>query len=76
MPAPEEAVLIILREWLVKADNDLTAAGQILKLGKAAPMEPLYKLVLSSLSTISLHGRRVAPFARMSATFQSPTFFA
>ena len=38
MPA-SKAVLTVVREWLVKADNDLTAAAQILKLGKAAPVE-------------------------------------
>ncbi len=41
MPAPEEAVLIVLREWLVKAENDLTAASQIIKMGKAAPMDTI-----------------------------------
>jgi HEPN domain-containing protein len=41
MPAPEEAVVIVLREWLVKAENDLTAAGQIMKMGKAAPMDTI-----------------------------------
>ena len=41
MPAPEEAVLIVLREWLVKAENDLTAATQIIKMGKAAPMDTI-----------------------------------
>jgi HEPN domain-containing protein len=39
MPAPEKAVLIVLREWLLKAENDLTAATQIIKMGKAAPMD-------------------------------------
>lgn len=34
-----EATLTVVREWIVKADNDLTAAIQILKLGKAAPVE-------------------------------------
>jgi HEPN domain-containing protein len=38
MPA-SEAVLTVVREWLVQADNDLTAAAQILKLGKDAPVE-------------------------------------
>ena len=38
MPA-SEAILTVVREWIVKADNDLTAAAQILKLGKAAPVE-------------------------------------
>jgi HEPN domain-containing protein len=38
MPA-HEAVLTVVREWIVKADHDLTAAAQILKLGKAAPVE-------------------------------------
>jgi len=33
-----EAVLTVVREWIVKADHDLTAAAQILKLGKAAPI--------------------------------------
>jgi HEPN domain-containing protein len=41
MPAPEDAVLIVLREWLVKAENDLTAAIQIIKMGKAAPMDTI-----------------------------------
>lgn len=34
-----EAVLTVVREWIVKADNDLPAAAQILKLGKASPVE-------------------------------------
>ena len=34
-----EAVLTVVREWIVKADHDLTAAAQILKLGKDAPTE-------------------------------------
>ena len=38
MPAPE-ATLTVVREWIVKADHDLTAAAQILKLGKAAPTD-------------------------------------
>ena len=38
MPA-SKAILTVVREWLVKADNDLTAAAQILKLGKASPVE-------------------------------------
>ena len=37
----EEAVLIVLREWLVKAENDLTAASQIIKMGKAATMDTI-----------------------------------
>jgi HEPN domain-containing protein len=34
-----EAVLTVVREWIVKADHDLTAAVQIPKLGKATPTE-------------------------------------
>lgn len=34
-----EAVLTIVREWIVKADHDLTAAAQILKLGKDTPVD-------------------------------------
>ena len=30
-----------MREWLDKAENDLTAAGQILKLGKGAPTDTI-----------------------------------
>jgi HEPN domain-containing protein len=41
MPAPKKTTLTVLREWLQKADNDLTAARQILKLGNAAPMETI-----------------------------------
>jgi HEPN domain-containing protein len=41
MPAPEEALVTVLREWVQKAENDLKAAVQILKLGKAAPMDTI-----------------------------------
>jgi HEPN domain-containing protein len=34
-----EAVLAVVREWIVKAEHDLTAASQILKLGKGAPTD-------------------------------------
>ncbi len=34
-----EAVLALVREWIVKADNELTAAGLILKRGKGAPTD-------------------------------------
>ena len=34
-----EAVLTVVHEWIVKAEHDLTAAAQILKLGKATPTE-------------------------------------
>ncbi|HEX7380216.1 MAG TPA: HEPN domain-containing protein [Pirellulales bacterium] len=37
MPAPKNPQITILREWLAKADDDLAAARQIQKLGKAAP---------------------------------------
>jgi HEPN domain-containing protein len=38
MPA-SAATLAVVQEWIVKADHDLTAAVQILKLGKAAPVD-------------------------------------
>jgi HEPN domain-containing protein len=38
MPA-SEATLTVVREWIVMADHDLTAAAQVLKLEKAAPFE-------------------------------------
>ena len=37
-----EAVLTVVREWILKADHDLTAAAQILKLGKDAPVDTVY----------------------------------
>src|SRR5438128_1067940 len=37
MPAPKDPTLQLLREWIDKAENDLTAAGQILKLAQASP---------------------------------------
>jgi HEPN domain-containing protein len=39
MPAPKNPQIAIVREWLAKAENDLTAARQIQKLGKAAPTD-------------------------------------
>ncbi len=36
-----EAVLVVVREWIVKAEHDLTAAAHILKLGKDAPTETI-----------------------------------
>jgi HEPN domain-containing protein/predicted nucleotidyltransferase len=41
IPAPDEARLQVLREWLDKAENGLTAAAYILKLGKAAPADSI-----------------------------------
>jgi HEPN domain-containing protein len=38
MPA-SKTVLAVVQEWIVKADNDLTAAAQILKLGKDTPTD-------------------------------------
>jgi HEPN domain-containing protein len=40
MPA-SKLILAVVQEWIVKADHDLTAAAQILKLGKAAPTEAI-----------------------------------
>jgi HEPN domain-containing protein len=38
MPAPK-AVVIVIREWLVKADNDLKNAAHTLKLGQDCPTD-------------------------------------
>jgi HEPN domain-containing protein len=38
MPA-SKATLQVVREWVLKAEHDLTAAAQILKLGRTAPTE-------------------------------------
>lgn len=40
MPVPKSSIEVI-QEWLVKADNDLTAAAQILKLGATAPTDTI-----------------------------------
>lgn len=39
MPAPNNPQLAVLRQWVEKAEHDLTAAGQIQKLGKDAPAD-------------------------------------
>ena len=38
MSAPE-AVIIVIREWLLKADNDLTTAAHTLTLGEDCPTD-------------------------------------
>jgi HEPN domain-containing protein len=38
MPAPK-AVVTVIREWLVKAENDLTTAAHTLTLGAACPTD-------------------------------------
>ncbi len=40
MPAPE-AILTVVREWLVKADNDLKNAVHTLTMGKGAPTDTI-----------------------------------
>lgn len=39
MPAPSNPQLAVLRQWVEKAEHDLTAAAQIQKLGKGAPTD-------------------------------------
>jgi HEPN domain-containing protein/predicted nucleotidyltransferase len=39
MPAPPDPLIAVLREWLRKAEHDLTTAAHTLKLGKEAPGE-------------------------------------
>lgn len=39
MPAPPNPVIAVLREWLAKADNDLTTAAHTLTLGEACPTD-------------------------------------
>ncbi|MGQ0591436.1 MAG: HEPN domain-containing protein [Gammaproteobacteria bacterium] len=38
MPAPDR-VLAVVREWVVKAENDLTNAAHVLKLGAECPTD-------------------------------------
>ncbi len=67
MPVPEDPVLTLLREWVTKADNDLTAALQILKLGEAAPMDTIgfhaQQCVEKYLKAILVH--RGIPFPKL-----------
>src|SRR6478736_6454218 len=39
MSAPDEALLIVLREWIAKAENDLVAAAHLVAMGKDAPTD-------------------------------------
>ncbi len=39
MLAVDPELIRVVREWLQKAENDLTAAAQLLKLGKACPTD-------------------------------------
>ena len=39
MLAADPEVIQVIREWVQKAENDLTAAAQILKLGKHCPTD-------------------------------------
>jgi HEPN domain-containing protein len=61
-----EAVLTVVREWILKADHDLTAAAQILKLGKATPTETVgfhaQQCVEKYLKAILVY--RTIPFAK------------
>ncbi len=63
MPAPE-AVVAVLREWIAKADNDLTAGAQIIKLGDAAPTD-----------TVCFHAQQcVEKYLKALLVFQSVPF--
>jgi HEPN domain-containing protein len=61
-----EAILAVAREWIVKADHDLTMATHVLKLGKEAPPEGLgfhaQQCVEKYLKAILIY--RSIPFAK------------
>ena len=40
MPDPE-AIVSVVREWIIKVENDLKTAGHTLKLGKDAPTDTI-----------------------------------
>jgi HEPN domain-containing protein len=66
MPAPKNAVLAVLREWIAKAEDDLTAATQILSFGNAAPTVTVcfhaQQCVEKYLKTVLVH--RGIPFSK------------
>ena len=39
MPAPDDKILVVAREWTAKGDNDLKNAVHTLKLGKDCPTD-------------------------------------
>jgi HEPN domain-containing protein len=39
MPAPDNPIIAVIREWLLKADHDLTTAARTLTLGKDCPTD-------------------------------------
>jgi HEPN domain-containing protein/predicted nucleotidyltransferase len=65
MPAFDEAKLQVLREWVEKAEDALTAAAHILKLGKAAPTDTIcfhsQQCVEKYLKAVLVHRGRPVP---------------
>ncbi len=65
MPAAKNTTLTVMREWIGKADNDLTAASQILKLGQDAPTETVgfhaQQCVEKYLKVVLIHRRTPVP---------------
>jgi hypothetical protein len=53
MFADEPEVISVIREWVQKAENDLTNAAQVLKLGKRCPTIPSVSTLNSALRSIS-----------------------
>lgn len=39
MSGPDDALLDTLRQWVAKAENDLTAAAYTLRMGRASPTD-------------------------------------
>jgi HEPN domain-containing protein len=63
MPVPE-AVLKVVREWIVKAEHDLTVAAHILKRGKSTPTE-----------TVGFHAQQcVEKYLKASLVYRSIPF--
>jgi HEPN domain-containing protein/predicted nucleotidyltransferase len=65
MPRSDEAKLQVLREWVEKAEDDLTAATLILKHGKAAPTDTIcfhsQQCVEKYLKAVLVHRGRPVP---------------
>jgi HEPN domain-containing protein len=63
MPAPDPLILVI-REWLLKADNDLKTAVHTLKLGKDCPTD-----------TVCFHAQQcVEKYIKALLVFRATTF--
>jgi HEPN domain-containing protein len=64
MPPPPKTVITVIREWLAKADNDLTTAAHTLTLGEDCPTD-----------TVSFHAQQcVEKYIKALLIFRATAF--